>query len=332
MGEVLEVARAERVQERDGKDRGGGDFHDARGQAAMPSSPVADAEDGQRDGRLKQFRADLPRWYAGGAHPQVEIRKGKEAAREYERRAETVQATVTVGMPLVRLLSRRHIEIALAYLAWLRAARLAQLRASLCGLRHHAVEPAHRAEFRVDPSVRRRISAVVVYCAGAGRRARARLRLAACRPRSRRPSSSAAAMQLRQSLLLSPRLRFDPALATRGSLLLLMAVAVASTAVVAASYVAMLVAFGILPAADFGACGSALLGRRRDRRHGAHTVSARAHDAPPPDACPPGRPWPCLILVARRCLDRVRLRRRVPLPALLSVLPAGDLDGGSVRA
>jgi signal transduction histidine kinase len=53
-------------------------------------------------------------------------------------------------------------------------------------------------------------------------------------------------------LLLLPRLCFDPTLGSRHSLVLLMAVAVASTAVVAASYVAMLVAFGVLPAADFG--------------------------------------------------------------------------------
>jgi signal transduction histidine kinase len=53
-------------------------------------------------------------------------------------------------------------------------------------------------------------------------------------------------------LLLLPRLRFDPTLGSRNSLVLLMAVAVASTAVVAAIYVAMLVAFGVLPAPDFG--------------------------------------------------------------------------------
>jgi two-component system, LuxR family, sensor kinase FixL len=53
-------------------------------------------------------------------------------------------------------------------------------------------------------------------------------------------------------LLLSPRLGFDPTLATRRSLVLLATVAVGSTAVVAASYVAMLVALDVLPAADFG--------------------------------------------------------------------------------
>ena len=52
--------------------------------------------------------------------------------------------------------------------------------------------------------------------------------------------------------LLSPKLRFDPALLSRHSLVVLMAVAITSTAIVAGSYVAMLLAFGILPTADFG--------------------------------------------------------------------------------
>jgi signal transduction histidine kinase len=53
------------------------------------------------------------------------------------------------------------------------------------------------------------------------------------------------------TLLLSTRLRFDPSLGSRHSLLLLMVVAVTSTAIVAAGYVGALVAFGILPGADF---------------------------------------------------------------------------------
>ena len=57
-------------------------------------------------------------------------------------------------------------------------------------------------------------------------------------------------------LLLWPRLRFDPTLGSRHSLVLLTVVAVASTAAVAVSYVGMLVAFGVLPAASFG--GAAL--------------------------------------------------------------------------
>jgi signal transduction histidine kinase len=52
--------------------------------------------------------------------------------------------------------------------------------------------------------------------------------------------------------LLSPRLGFDPTLATRRSLVLLATVAVCGTAVVAASYVGMLAALGVLPAADVG--------------------------------------------------------------------------------
>jgi two-component system, LuxR family, sensor kinase FixL len=57
---------------------------------------------------------------------------------------------------------------------------------------------------------------------------------------------------LASSALLMPRLRFDATLGTRHSLVLLVGVAVASTAAVAVSYVGMLVAFGVLPAADLG--------------------------------------------------------------------------------
>jgi signal transduction histidine kinase len=51
--------------------------------------------------------------------------------------------------------------------------------------------------------------------------------------------------------LLSPRLRFNPALSSMRDLVLLMAVAVVSAAVVAAGYVSLAVAAGLLPAADF---------------------------------------------------------------------------------
>ena len=57
---------------------------------------------------------------------------------------------------------------------------------------------------------------------------------------------------LATGLLLRPRLRFDPTLRSRQSLVLLVTVALVSTSVVAASYVGMLIAFGVLPAADFG--------------------------------------------------------------------------------
>jgi signal transduction histidine kinase len=53
------------------------------------------------------------------------------------------------------------------------------------------------------------------------------------------------------TLLLTPRLRFDPALTTRRSLLLLLTAAIVGTAVVSGLYVLMLVAFGLLPAGEF---------------------------------------------------------------------------------
>jgi two-component system, LuxR family, sensor kinase FixL len=53
------------------------------------------------------------------------------------------------------------------------------------------------------------------------------------------------------SLLLSPRVRFDPTLASKPSLLWLTAAAVGSAAVVAVGYVAMVITLGLLPAADF---------------------------------------------------------------------------------
>lgn len=58
------------------------------------------------------------------------------------------------------------------------------------------------------------------------------------------------------SVLMAPRLGFDPTLGARRSLLLLLGIAVASTAIVTAAYVSMLVAAGVVPAADLG--GAAL--------------------------------------------------------------------------
>jgi len=53
------------------------------------------------------------------------------------------------------------------------------------------------------------------------------------------------------TILLAPRVGFDPALASKRSLLLLMTVALASIAVVALVHVGILVGFGILPPGDF---------------------------------------------------------------------------------
>ncbi|MFZ1104954.1 MAG: MASE1 domain-containing protein [Hyphomicrobiaceae bacterium] len=159
--------------------------------------------------------------------------------------------TVTVGMPIVRLLSRRHIEIALAYLVgyvlldWLSYVHpfgsfgitpwdpQTGLSFALVLLFGAEFMPwLFIAPVLADGFVRgfalpvgADVAAAVIigggYAAATG-------------------------------LLLLPRLRFDPTLVSRNSLVLLAATAVGSTAVVATSYVAMLVAFGILPPADFG--------------------------------------------------------------------------------
>jgi signal transduction histidine kinase len=54
------------------------------------------------------------------------------------------------------------------------------------------------------------------------------------------------------ALLLTPRLRFDVALTSRGSLLMLLTAAFVSTAAVAGLYVLMLVGFGLLPTVEIG--------------------------------------------------------------------------------
>lgn len=159
--------------------------------------------------------------------------------------------TVAVGMPIARLLSRRHIEIALAYLVgyvlldwlsyvhpfasfgitpWNPPTGLSFALILLFGAEF--LPWLFVAPMLADALVRgfalpiaTQIAAAVIIGGG----------------------YAAATM-----LLLLPRLRFDPTLGSRHSLVLLIAVAVASTAVVAASYVAMLIAFGVLPAADFG--------------------------------------------------------------------------------
>jgi two-component system, LuxR family, sensor kinase FixL len=53
------------------------------------------------------------------------------------------------------------------------------------------------------------------------------------------------------ALLLSPRFRFDPTLASKASLLWLLAIAIVSAAIVASGYVGVIAAFGLLPAAEF---------------------------------------------------------------------------------
>jgi two-component system, LuxR family, sensor kinase FixL len=164
-------------------------------------------------------------------------------------------ASVAAGMPITRLLSRRHVEIALAYLAgyvlldwlsyvhpyasfgitpWNPPTGLSFALILLFGAEF--VPWLFIAPVLADALVRdlplpiaAELSASIIIGGG----------------------YAAATM-----LLLAPRLRFDPSLTSRHSLLLLMMVAVISTAMVAAAYVGMLVAFGMLPPADFA--GAAL--------------------------------------------------------------------------
>ena len=162
-----------------------------------------------------------------------------------------LQNTVAAGMPIARLLSRRHIEIALAYLAgyvlldWL-----------------SYVHPF--ASFGITPgNPPTGLSFAVILLFGAELipwlfvapvLADALVRGFAL-PLG---AEFAAALiigggyALATGLLLRPRLHFDATLGSRQSLVLLVAVAVVSTAVVAASYVGTLIAFGVLPAPDFG--------------------------------------------------------------------------------
>ena len=59
-----------------------------------------------------------------------------------------LHSAVSVGMPVVRLLSRPHIEIALAYLAGYVLLDWLSYVHPYATLRHHAVEPADRAQLR----------------------------------------------------------------------------------------------------------------------------------------------------------------------------------------
>jgi two-component system, LuxR family, sensor kinase FixL len=159
------------------------------------------------------------------------------------------------GMPIAHLLSRRHAEIALSYLA--------------CYVLLDWLSYVHPfASFGITPwNPPTGLSFALILLFGAEFMpwlfvapvlADALVRGFAL-PLGAEIAASAVigcGYSIATGLLLSPRLGFDPTLATRRSLLLLAAVAVGSTAVVAASYVAMLVAFGVLPASDFG--GAAL--------------------------------------------------------------------------
>ncbi len=162
-----------------------------------------------------------------------------------------LHARVHAGMPIARLLSRRHAEIAAVYLAgyvlldWL-----------------SYVHPF--ASFGITPwNPPTGLSFALILLLGA--EFLPWLFVAPVladwlvRGLPLPPAAEAAAALIiggiygaAATLLLRQNLRFDATLASRHSLALLLTVAVVSAAAVAASYAGMLVAFGILPAADFG--------------------------------------------------------------------------------
>jgi two-component system sensor kinase FixL len=159
--------------------------------------------------------------------------------------------TVAAGMPISRLLSRRHIEIALAYLAgyvlldWLSYVHpFASFGITPwnppTGL-SFALILLFGTEFLPWLFIAPVLADVLVR----GLPLPLTAELAAALIIGGGYAAATA-------VLLFPKLQFDPTLTSRHSLLLLMAVAVTSTAAVAGIYVGALVAFGILPAADFG--------------------------------------------------------------------------------
>ena len=156
----------------------------------------------------------------------------------------------TVGMPIANLLSRRHIEIAVAYLAgyvlldwlsyvhpfadfgitpWNPPTGLSFALILLFGVEF--VPWLFVAPVLADAFVRDfALPAGAQICAAA---------------------IVGSGYSLAAAILVQPRLRFDLTLPSRHSLLLLMVVAVASTALVAISYVGMLVGLDVLQATDF---------------------------------------------------------------------------------
>jgi two-component system sensor kinase FixL len=159
--------------------------------------------------------------------------------------------TVAVGMPISRLLSCRHIEIALAYLAgyvlldWLSYVHpFASFGITPwnppTGL-SFALILLFGTEFLPWLFIAPVLADVLVR----GLPLPLTAELAAALIIGGGYAAATA-------VLLFPKLHFDQTLTSRHSLLLLMVVAVTSTAAVAGIYVGALVAFGILPVVDFG--------------------------------------------------------------------------------
>jgi two-component system, LuxR family, sensor kinase FixL len=164
-----------------------------------------------------------------------------------QRRSST---SVAVGMPISRLLSRRHIEIALAYLAgyvlldWLSYVHPFGTFGITPWNPPTGLSFALILLFGTEFLPWLFIAPVLADVLVRGLPLPLSAELAAA-------LIIGGGYVAATTVLLLPRLRFDPTLTSRHSLLLLMVVAVISTAAVAGLYVGALVAFGVLPAADF---------------------------------------------------------------------------------
>ena len=161
------------------------------------------------------------------------------------------KATVAAGMPIAHLLSRRHVEIGLGYLAGYVLLDWLSYVHPFAGFGITPWNPPTGLSFAlillfgVELMPWLFIAPVLADALVRGFALPLGAELAAA-------AIIGGGYAAATGLLLRPHLRFDATLGSRQSLVLLAAVAVVSAAAVAASYVAMLIAFGVLPAADFG--------------------------------------------------------------------------------
>jgi two-component system, LuxR family, sensor kinase FixL len=160
-----------------------------------------------------------------------------------------LHSEVSVGMPVVRLLSRPHVEIALAYLAsyvlldWLSYVHPYAAFGITPWNPPTGLSFALILLFGVEFLPWLFIAPVLADGIVRGFALPLPAEIAA-------GAIIGGGYAAATALLLTPRLRFDAALATRGSLVMLLTAAIVSTAVVAGLYVLMLVGIGLLPAAE----------------------------------------------------------------------------------
>jgi two-component system, LuxR family, sensor kinase FixL len=160
------------------------------------------------------------------------------------------KATTPLGMPIMHVLSRRHLEIAFAYLA---GYVLLDWLSYLHPFASFGITPWNPPTGLSFALVLLFGSEFLPWLFAAPVLADALVRGL---PLPLWVEAAAALIigggySIGAGLLLLSRLKFDPTLGTRTSLLLLLTTAVVSTAVVTAGYVGMLVVSGILPGGEF---------------------------------------------------------------------------------